>query len=439
MKFEQKLSQKQTQKLAMTQQLQQSIQILQYNTEELQRFLEEKMLENPLIDLQIGEIGKETIPSFSQTYRTNDLNPLNQIPDTHRSLFESLIGQIHLNYRATYLRTLVLFLVEYIDVNGYLLLTIDEAVKQTGATSIEIVDALTLLQQLDPAGVGARDLKECLMLQVERDDQAPALTYAILEEEFEAFANRQWEQIAKKFSVPVSELQEIFDYLQLLTPNPGSVFESTAGLYIKPDLIVEKKEHHLQVFATNDLIPKITFQTIYYQNMQATNDQEVQTYIGEKKREYEWLQKTLLFRGKTILAVGSEIVKRQASFFLQAEHPLQPMTLKEIAQTLSIHESTVSRSVNGKYFVTDFGVFELKSFFTSGLTNERTGEHVSSVLIKNKMNQCIINEDKKKPLSDQKIVERLKKENIDISRRTVAKYREELGIPASSKRKRFDN
>lgn len=437
MKFEQKLSQKQTQKLAMTQQLQQSIQILQYNAEELQLFLEEKMLENPLIDLQIGEMEKESSSPFSKSYMTGDFNPLNQIPDTRMSLFESLIEQIHLNYRATYLRTLVLFLVEYIDVNGYLLLTIDEATKQTGATLIEMLDALTLLQQLDPAGVGARDLKECLMLQIERDDQAPALTYAIVEENFEALANRKWEKIAKKFLITLGEIQEIFDYLQLLSPNPGSIFESTVGLYIKPDLVVEKKGHHLQVFATKDLIPKMTFQTIYYEDMQATNDQEVQAYIEEKKKEYEWLQKILLLRGETILAVGSEIVKRQSNFFLQAQ-PLQPMTLKEIAQELSIHESTVSRSVNGKYIATDVGVVELKSFFSKGLTNEHTGKQLSNVYIKNKMKECITSEDKKKPLSDQKIVDVLKKENIDISRRTVTKYREELGIPASSKRKRFD-
>lgn len=177
----------------MTQQLQQSIQILQFNTEELAAFVEAKALENPLIDLQVDTQYTTDFPITSRSYTNQDEenNYMNQIPDYHLSLFESLIDQIHLNYRDTYLRTLVLFLVEYIDVNGYLTISLEEAAEKTEASAIQMLDALTLLQQLDPAGVGARNLQECLMLQTERDDTAPNLAYILLEEEFDALVSRK--------------------------------------------------------------------------------------------------------------------------------------------------------------------------------------------------------------------------------------------------------
>lgn len=440
MKFEQHLSQqqKQVQKLAMTQQLQQSIQILQYNSEELYAYIEAKSLENPLIDVQ-SETNFGDLPySSGKTYTNEEHNYLNQIPDNHTSLFEYLIDQIHLNYRDTYLRTLVLFLVEYIDLNGYLMIDLDEAALKTGAKAIEMLDALTLIQQLDPAGVGARDLRECLMLQIERDDTAPELAYIVIEEEFTHLANRKWGLIAKKFDVALSEIQTIFDYIQTLTPSPGSIFESTSGLYIRPDLTLRIEENQLTVLSNKTGTPTIQFQQAYFERMEATDDKEVQEYIKEKKNEFEWLEKTIIQRGDTILRVGTEIVQRQQDFFFKEDRPLKPMTLKEIAESLNVHESTVSRSVNGKYLETEFGVFELRSFFSHGLSNDDTGEETSTSSIKKQLQALVDNENKAKPLSDQKLVDLLKEQEIEISRRTVTKYREALGIPSSSKRKRYD-
>lgn len=440
MKFEQHFSQqqKQVQKLAMTQQLQQSIQILQYSSEELYSYIEAKSLENPLITVEAETNYGDFPSSGSRMYSTKENNYLNQIPDTHMSLFEYLIDQIHLNYRDTYLRTLILFLVEHIDLNGYLIIDLDEAAMRTGAKSLEMLDALTLTQQLDPAGVGARDLRECLMLQVERDDTAPALAYIVIEEEFDHLANRKWGVIAKKFDVTLSEIQTIFDYIQSLTPAPGSIFESTSGLYIRPDLTVEVKEKQLIVRSNKTGAPMIQFQQTYFERMEATDDKEVQDYIKEKKNEFDWLKKTIVQRGDTILRVGTEIVQRQQEFFFKAGQTLKPMTLKEIAETLNIHESTVSRTVNGKYLETEFGIFELRSFFSHGLSNDSTGEETSTSSIKKQLQALVDNENKAKPLSDQKLVDLLKEQEIEISRRTVTKYREMLGIAASSKRKRYD-
>ncbi|MHC5229614.1 RNA polymerase factor sigma-54 [Enterococcus sp. LJL99] len=441
MKFGQHLSQqqKQVQKLAMTQQLQQSIQILQYNSEELYSYIESKVLENPLIDNQTETSYSDLSFSGSKGISGDEeLNYINQIPDTQVSLFEYLIDQIHLNYRATYLRSLVLFLVESIDVNGYLTISLEEAENQTGATAIQMLDALTLIQQLDPAGVGARDLRECLLLQVERDEQAPDLAYIVLEEEFDHFVDRKWSLIAKKFKVELSEIQAIFDYVQVLTPTPGNVFDRTTDLYIRPDLLVTIKDEQIYLESNKKGRPNIQFQQAYFDKMQATEDQEVQAYIKEKKNEFEWLQKTIQQRGDTILKIGLEIVKRQQEFFLDVERTLKPMTLKEVAEVIDVHESTVSRAVNGKYLQTEFGVFELRSFFSHGLSTGENSVEISTSGVKKQLQALIDLEDKAKPLSDQKLVDLLQKKGIKISRRTVTKYREALGIASSAKRKRYD-
>lgn len=301
MKFEQRMSQqqKQVQKLAMTQQLQQSIQILQFNTEELAAFVEAKALENPLIDLQVDTQYTTDFPITSRSYTNQDEenNYMNQIPDYHLSLFESLIDQIHLNYRDTYLRTLVLFLVEYIDVNGYLTISLEEAAEKTEASAIQMLDALTLLQQLHPAGVGARNLQECLMLQTERDDTAPNLAYILLEEEFDALVSRKWGPLAKKFGIELAEIQSIFDYIQTLSPAPGNIFDATEELYIRPDLTVRIKEDRIVVISNKAGRPTLNFQENYFKRMQETDDKEVQEYIKDKKNEFEWLERAVNQRG----------------------------------------------------------------------------------------------------------------------------------------------
>ena len=438
MKFQQQFTQqqKQTQKLSMTQKLQQSIQVLQFSTEELTDFIENESLENPLLEI--------ILPNYTANYskpRTSsgtEMNYLSQIPDSRISLFEHLLDQIHLNYRDTYLRTLVLYLVEHIDLNGFLTITLEEAEKNTGGTTIQLLDALTLIQQLEPAGVGARNLQECLMLQTERDDYAPELAYVILEECFTELVDRKWEMIAKRFDITMSNVQQVFDYIQSLTPTPGAAFGSTEGLYIIPDLTVKIKDNQITLLSNRNSTPEIKFQQNYFEQMQQSGDKEVLQYLKAKQQDFEWLKKTIQQRGDTIFNVGNEIIQRQQEFFLNSEHPIKPLVLKDIAEKLDIHESTVSRAVNGKYLETDFGVFELKTFFSQKLASEE-GEDRSTTDVKNRLKQLVSEENKRKPLSDQKIVDLLKTEGIDISRRTVAKYRDGLGIPSSAKRKRFDD
>ncbi len=436
MKFEQQFSQKQTQtqKLAMTQKLQQSIQILQYNTEDLIDYIDNKALENPLLEV--------VEPSYSSNYSKprkssgEEMNYLSQIPDNSISLFEHLIDQVHLNYRDTYLRQLVLYLVEYIDLNGFLKISLEEAAEKTGGSAIQLLDALTLIQQLDPAGVGARNLQECLMLQTERDNSAPHLAYVVLEEMFEELVDRKWEKIAKNFDIFLSDVQEIFDYIQNLTPTPGAIYGATEGLFIIPDLTVKIDGQELKVLSNRKSVPEIKFQQNYFERMEKSQDPEVLKYLKDKQQDYEWLKKTIQQRGDTIYRVGKAIVSHQKDFFLDKDRPLKPLTLKDISEELEIHESTVSRAINGKYLETVFGVFELKSFFSKKIgenSNESSANDAKRLL-----QQLVDQEDKAKPLSDQKLTELMKDKGIAISRRTVAKYRDVLNIAGSSKRKRYD-
>ena len=437
MKFQQQFSQqqKQTQKLAMTQKLQQSIQVLQFSSDELLAFVDNQALENPLIDLTDHEYPTSYTQGSGTSEQFNEY--LNQIPNRGSSLFEYLIDQIHLNYRDTFLRTVVLFLVEYIDLNGFLTIDLVKAGQMIGASEIQMLDALTLIQQLDPAGVGARDLRECLMLQTERDDSAPELAYIVLEEWFTELAERKWDKIAKNLAVSLSEIQQVFDYIQTLTPTPGAAFGSTDGLYIIPDLRVTITEGQPVVTSNRRAMPEVRFQQHYFDQLKQSGDAEVKKYLDNKAQEFAWLKKTLQQRGDTIYRVGEAIVHHQQAFFLKADRPLKPLILKEIADELGIHESTVSRAVNGKYLETEFGVFELKSFFGQKVSTQ-SGEDVTTEAIKRRLAALINEENKQKPLSDQKLADLLKAEEVEISRRTVAKYREALNIPGSSKRKRFD-
>ena len=427
------VTQQQSQKLALTQQMQQAIAILQKNQEELTSFVTEKANENPLLDVvtSIAPVQEGGGTPYNNTAVADQI----ATPDQYTSLFEYLIDQVHLNYRDTPIRKAMLFLVEFIDENGYLTLSMEEAMAKTGGNYLLVLDALTLLQQLDPAGIGARSLQECLMLQTERNPEAPALAYVVLEEYFQELADRKWQKIADAYDVPVSDIQKIMDYVKTLSPAPGSHFGRIERGYIIPEIEVTVVDGQLQLNYLQSGVPKLKFQANYFEKMRATGDQEVITYLNEKKREFDWLSKTIDQRRQTIVTVAEAIVSVQRDFFLKDSHPLQPLTLKEIGKMVGIHESTVSRAVNGKYLKADFGIFELRTFFVSAIAGQTT----SNPEIKKRIIELISAENKKQPVSDQKMSELLQAEDITISRRTVAKYRENLGIPTASKRKRFDD
>ncbi|MFC0276349.1 RNA polymerase factor sigma-54 [Enterococcus devriesei] len=433
MKFQQGYSQKQqqTQKLAMTQELQQAIQILQFNTEELQDYVETVSLENPLFEVVAPKIQSDLM-QMSGSAPKND--SFMQIADHSVSLFEHLINQIHLNYRNTFIREIMLVLVEYVDVNGYLKVDEVEVKEELQASDIQYLDALTLLQQLDPPGVGARDLQECLMLQTEQDDFAPELAYLLLEEAFDKIAKRKFEQLAKEYQISLAQIQQIMDYIRTLNPFPGASFGEQESNFIIPDLTLIREEDHLEVLSNKRGQLRLNFQENYFKRLKEQADEETKVYLKEKLQQFEWLSKTLGQRKDTILEVGKIIVQHQSAFFEDKQGALKPLMLKDVAKQLDVHESTISRAVNGKYIETDFGVFELRGFFVNKVNDDDT----SADEVKQLIATLVKEEDKRKPLSDQKIVELLAEKEQKISRRTVAKYRDALKIPSSSKRKRFD-
>lgn len=438
MSFDQSFSQnqKQAQQLKMTQQLQQSLQMLHMNQEDLLLFLKQKALGNPLIEVKASRSAREYSYKAPLNY-----DPLSQVGNGQKSLFALVIEQVYLTLRDTPLRKLVLWLIHYIDENGYLTITLKDAATLTNADPVALLDALILLQQLEPAGLGARNLQECLMLQTERDNTAPSLTYLILEESFDLISSRKWTVLADKYSISLTEVQEIIDYLQTLSAHPGAIYAKEEDFFIYPDIIVQRKEDYLTVVTAKTGLPIVTFQEEYYQDMLAVDDEDVKKFIRDKYTEYNWIKNSLLQREETIVRVGTAIVDRQKEFFLNEHHPLTPMTMKEVALLLDVHESTVSRTVHDKYLQTDFGTFELRSFFTAALSrsSEKNSNEsdISSHEVKQNIKHLIAGEHKLKPLSDQKIAEKLEQDGIQISRRTVAKYREEMSIPSSPNRKRL--
>ncbi|WP_099222714.1 RNA polymerase factor sigma-54 [Listeria costaricensis] len=441
--FVQKQQQKQTMKLAMTQQLSQSIAMLQFTTADLTAFLEDKALENPLIEVVSGT---DVSTDYNYTKRKNntgaDFDWLDQVPDTKTTLSEALKEQMSLMKLTPVQKIIVLYLIESLDEAGYLTADLNAVKEALLVSEAQVLEGLEILQSMEPAGVGARDARECILLQIDRTMAGPEIAYEVIRDYFTLFAEKKWKKISADMNVTLAEIQAVSDYIQTLSPKPGAEFESERVQYVTPDLILLQEGQTLQVSVAKQFQPELRFQEDYYKMMQATQEKDVAAFLKEKTGEFDWLMKGLEQRESTLKRVGKAIVAHQQAFFTQEGHHLEPLTLKDIAEELDVHESTVSRAVNGKYIETSGGVYELKYFFSSGIQKKTAdpGEEgdVSSSTIKHYLKEMVEGEDKNKPLSDQKIVDLLAEKNIDVSRRAIAKYRTELKIPASSKRKRFD-
>ena len=412
--------QKQIQKLAMTQQMQQSIRILKYGSEDLHNFLSNIELENPFM-----------IVNASHSYVTGGLDHQNEhdiaefaVEKKAQSLYDYLMDQVKLTMRKTPIRDMVVYFISQLDQNGYLKADLEKLSKEKGIDKVLMLDALTLLQQLDPPGTGARNLQECLILQVQYDSSAPLNAEKILKEDFEDFTNRKWSKIAKKHCISIEDVQKILDYVQTLSPAPGAIYDQSEVGYIEPDLVIEKKlDGSLEVKLTKESNPEIRFKKEYYESLKNSSDKHVLDYLKEKRHEFEKIQEDVLMRGNTLLRLGRLIVERQHDFFTESNRPLKPFLLRDAAQKLQLHESTISRAVSGKYLLYEGKVMELKEFFSRAVSYAReNGENVSADEIQQKIRLIVEKEDKKNPLSDQKIVDKMKEEGLKVSRRTLAKY-----------------
>jgi RNA polymerase sigma-54 factor len=296
---------------------------------------------------------------------------------------------------------------------------------------------LGIIQGLDPAGIGARDLRECLLLQLGDQDMGNTLVYDIVDKHFDRLVNHRWAEISKELGVSPLEVQSAADEISKLDPKPGLQYSAGEGNYIIADLVVEKVDNDYIVFHNDTALPRLRLSRSYREvaRDKAKFKGENKEFISNKLNNANWMLQAIEQRRQTMLKVMNFIVDRQRDFFEEGIEHLKPLTLREVAEVINMHESTVSRVTNQKYVQTPRGVFPLKFFFSSGLSTD-SGEDVSARGIKARIQKLVGEEDTKKPLTDQTIVDILKREGINIARRTVAKYRDQLGILSARMRKR---
>ena len=323
------------------------------------------------------------------------------------------------------------------DPDGYLCISNDEIVEESHCSDEELENVLEIIHNVDPAGLAARDLKECLILQLDRVGLTETLAGKIVKDYLPQLENRQYEKIMKAEGATKEELQAAIGTIQRLDPKPGRAYSEDDTRYIVPDIYVLKDGSDYVVTLNEDGLPKLRVSPYYLQLMNenaANESSDNKAYLNDRLKAASWLIKSIHQRQNTIFRVAESIVKFQKEFLDKGIAYLKPLVLKDIANDIGMHESTISRVTTNKYIHTPQGVFELKYFFTTALKGDEGS--VSSSSVKEKIRTIIAAESPENPISDQQLVEMLAKENITIARRTVAKYRESLGILSSSKRKK---
>jgi len=301
----------------------------------------------------------------------------------------------------------------------------------------EVMRMLETVQALDPAGVGARDLRECLMLQLKDAGLEQSVPYRLVRDCFDELINHRWSEISKRFGISPSDVQKAADEIAKLDPKPGLVYSDASDNYIIPDLVVEKIDGRYHVFLNDANLPRLKLSRAYQEIARDKKkfEGENKEFISNKLNSANWMIQAIEQRRQTMLKVMNYIVERQRDFFEKGVQYLKPLTLREVAEVISMHESTVSRVTNEKFVQTPRGVLPLKFFFSSGLSTTG-GEDVSARGIKDQIQKLVENEDPKHPLTDQAIVNILKESGVQIARRTVAKYRDQLGVLSARMRKR---
>lgn len=427
------LQQKQSQNLTMTVELRQAIELLQYSTYDLYEYLKEQELENPLIELEM-----QTADDFYKNKENRNGNgnfadasksPFDFIKSDDIGMREKLIEQAMFIFKKQHDQQLVRFLLYNIDDNGYLSLQENEMFFDEH----ELTRGIHLLQQLGPIGIGARNLKECLLLQIAYAHPEQYLAEVLIENHLELLANRRWNDLASHMDLSLDQVKEVTDFIKTLNPRPCSSLTNFSAQYLYPDIIITNGEDGVSFRLNEHYLPKIRLTNHYISS--ETENHETKKYLKEKVASYHWLMSSLEQRRQTITKIMHIIIQKQEKFFKEGFIGLQPLILKDVADEIGMHESTVSRATMNKVVQTPKGTFDLRMFFTTKLETAN-GEDISQSKVKTLLQNLIDNENKQKPLSDQKIADYFKtEENITVSRRTISKYREELNIPTSRMRK----
>jgi RNA polymerase sigma-54 factor len=499
MALEQKLRLKLAQRLVMTPSLQQAIKLLQLSRLELEETLAEEILENPVLDVEEpaedasadiedgspnaeetvgteagGESGTEDepLPSAEETYQDIDVeaffadylgdgrtegpsmaapsldqdNRLENMVSNVGGLGEHLLWQLHLLDFPPQVVGVCEFIIGNLDEDGFLRATEDEIMLGTGCDERCVVEALIAVRSLDPPGIGAANLQECLAAQIEHimmdaaengDEELFRKAYVVITEHWEELLHQKWETLAEILGfTAVAEIKPLLDVIQGLELKPGRMFRQDNNQYIEPDVHVRKVDEEYTITLNDDGLPKLRINSRYQRMLEGKNlDPKANEFLRDKMRSAMWLMKSIDQRQRTIYKVARSIVSFQKDFLDNGIEHLRPMVLRQVAEDIGMHESTISRVVSNKYMYTPRGLFPMKYFFHSGVDSAR-GENVSSMVVKERIRKVIEAEDPARPLSDSKIMRMLQKEGIRLARRTVAKYREEMMIPSSDKRKK---
>ncbi|PYM08304.1 MAG: RNA polymerase sigma-54 factor [Candidatus Rokuibacteriota bacterium] len=474
MAMEARLSLRQSQRVVMTPLLQQAIQLLQLSTLELQEVVQKELLENPLLEEepQDGEAPAgpnepevaaapppEPVPENSRNDQQIDDLPFDlaaRLFDDHEerslvaqeeredlqfeniarsasSLADHLDEQLRFATEEAQVRRIGGEIIGNLDEDGYLRAELGEIAGRCEATPDEVEKVLLLVQSFDPPGVAARDVRECLLLQLRRDPLPDPLSIEIVELHFEDLSRRRYAEIARALKQPLDRIMEAVEQIMTLEPKPGRPFGANESRYIVPDVSVIKTGSEYTVVLNEDGIPRLRVNSLYRSLLRGSAD-EARQYVEQKLRSAMWLIKSVEQRQRTLRRVTQSIVKFQREFLDKGLPYLRPLALRDVGEDISMHESTISRVTTNKYVETPQGLFELKFFFHSGIASGN-GEMVSSVSVKKMIRDLLGNEDQAKPLSDQEVAQILKGQGLTIARRTVAKYREELCILPSHQRR----
>src|SRR5262245_26844317 len=471
MGIQQKLHTKLVQKLILTPSLQQAIKLLPMSTLELSDLLNQEMVENPMLEEVPTEelqpaTPEKTEPERQEAAKTGDnwddqdyeyffgdylddgyrprapqevkeLPPIENTLSTSSSLSDHLLWQLSMQTDDALMREIGSAIVGNLNDDGMLVASFDELAAMGPWPVVEVERALRLVQGFDPTGVAARDLQECLLLQLRHLGLEGSPTEKIVTEHLRLLQNHQVPEIARKLGMTIDDIKEHIETIRHLDPKPGSRYNPTQSQYVIPDVYVVKVEDQYVAVLNEDGLPQMRISPVYRRLLDkgaAGNTDETRAYVKDKFRSALWLIKSVEQRQRTIHKVATSIINFQRDFLDHGIEHLRPLVLRDVANDIGMHESTVSRVVTNKYMHTPQGVFEMKYFFHSGI-NSSYGESVSSVTIKQRIRKIIENEDPRKPLSDSKIVSILQREGLVLARRTIAKYREELKIPTSNQRK----
>lgn len=451
MNFKNTLELNQSQRLILTTQLKQSLAILNMSRLEVEEEIRKESESNPLLEAEKNEEGIDWEKYIKHMESINIRQDKNDAPYSSENavdfenmirstsnLYDYLIDELKYFKLTFEEKRICKYIIDSLDEDGYLRINDKEIYDELRVDASLFRRCLDIVQQLDPPGIGARNISECLILQLERMGISNNIVENIIMNDLELIGRNKLKDIAKKYKISIEKCKEAIEIIRHLDPKPGRACSNDKCVYVQPDVIVDKIDGKYIVHTNEKDVYNIKIND-FYRNMMTDkeSDKEAKEFIKERLNSAATLIKNIESRKSTILRIAEAIIEEQQEFIQKGEKYIKPMKMKDIADKLEIHESTVSRGVNGKYMLTPFGLYEFKFFFNVALETDNSSEGASSAGIKRDIKDIIDGENKKKPLSDDAISKMLKEKGVSVARRTVAKYREEMGIPSSSRRKEF--